>query len=861
MKEVEMALHFLHSKINVVEQSNNESHPLQQLTRPPHHKAMTIDTGNKAILESSSCCNLEGEFMSSARYSLLVLVLLPMPTGGALAAPTLDGCNSSCGNLTFAYPFGIGQECFLNPDFELICHHGDNTHPPSLFLQGSSLQVVEDIVVRSSDDYNVHGFGVNMSDAIPVVLGVDVYNYTWTSPESFLLIDTTVKVVGCDMVVYYENKSVPLCTLTCPNKTMTEADAMMNCNGTGCCKFSYMMNKTMSFFQLQFVRSNETVSHSVNSSLWNSIQLRLYSPYLEWSIDQPSCSTANACQKANCSRLCGHVSVPYPFGLEEGCFARELFHLNCTDANSTLRFDDYNQVTDIKVEEGVVMIKHDARGGADQEFIAIHGEPNLYDGSGDYSISVGWAVANLTCPEAKQNASGYACVSTNSNCVHVNSTSGYVGYRCNCSAGFQGNPYIQNGCTGGIAIGLGGGIGILLLSLSVTFLIRKKRSNRQRQLRKKYFQKNQGLLLEQLISSDETATDHSTKIFSLEELKMATNNFNQARVLGSGGHGTVYKGILSDKRVVAIKKPNTIKKEEISQFINEVAILSRINHRNIVKLFGCCLETDVPLLVYDFVPNGSLNHIIHADPNNREFSLSWANCLRIATETAGALYYLHSAASISVFHRDVKSSNILLDANYTAKVSDFGSSRLISNDQTHVSTNIQGTFGYLDPEYYYTGRLNEKSDMYSFGIVLLELLLRKQAIFKSGSDSLQNLSIYFLSEITVRSIMEIAAPEVLEEATEDEMNNVASIAQACLRLRGEERPTMKHVELALQSIRDKGVRADSAADRNHDIQPVQSKRYLHRQALGVDVNNLANMPSASCYSLEQEFLLSANLAR
>ncbi|GMI64373.1 RESISTANCE TO FUSARIUM OXYSPORUM 1 [Hibiscus trionum] len=263
--------------------------------------------------------------------------------------------------------------------------------------------------------------------------------------------------------------------------------------------------------------------------------------------------------------------------------------------------------------------------------------------------------------------------------------------------------------------------------------------------------------------------------------------------------------MLTDGSIVAIKKSKLVEvkildERKLQQFINEVMILSQINHRNVVKLLGCCLETKVPLLVYEFVPNGTLYHLIH-EPNE-EFPLTWEMRFRIAIEIANALSYLHSAASVPIYHRDIKSSNILLDDKYKAKVSDFGTSISVALEKTHVTTRVQGTFGYLDPEYFRSSKFTEKSDVYSFGVVLVELVTGQKPISSSESEEVvRSLVNFFLHSMEENSPLDIVDPMIMKAGQEEDITAVAKLAKRCLNLNGKKRPTMKQVALELEWIR------------------------------------------------------------
>ena len=361
-------------------------------------------------------------------------------------------------------------------------------------------------------------------------------------------------------------------------------------------------------------------------------------------------------------------------------------------------------------------------------------------------------------------------------------------------------------------------------------------------LKQKFFKRNGGLLLQQQLSSSENSVQ-KTKLFNSKELENATDHFNENRILGKGGQGTVYKGMLVDGRIVAIKKCNLVDEGNLQQFVNEIIILSQINHRNVVKLLGCCLETEIPLLVYEFIPNGTLFQYIHKESEDFPL-LTWDMRLRIATEVAGALSYLHSSASLPIYHRDIKSSNILLDDKFRAKVADFGTSRSVAVDQTHVTTLVYGTFGYLDPEYFQTSQFTDKSDVYSFGVVLIELLTGEKPVSSTRSQRDRNLSTYFIHSIEEKRLFDVLDTQVRKEENKEEVMAIANLAKRCLHLNGKNRPTMIEIMMELE-----GVQKIS-----HDQPNFEELEYVRNEEIGP----WNNTPISTISSLQIDAASSSN---
>ncbi|XP_027351297.1 wall-associated receptor kinase-like 20 [Abrus precatorius] len=398
----------------------------------------------------------------------------------------------------------------------------------------------------------------------------------------------------------------------------------------------------------------------------------------------------------------------------------------------------------------------------------------------------------------------------NSGCLPDPVTGGWR--KCLCKPGFHWDPVngiCQNikcengrGCnrrkkktplTGGMAlVGAATLTGGLIFALM--FYLRKQRIKRETQ--KSIIRKARNIL-----SAD--SSGKSAKIFTIKDITKATNNFSKGNLLGAGGFGEVFKGTLDDGTITAIKRAKPGNTRGIDQILNEVRILCQLNHRSLVRLLGCCVELPEPLLIYEYVPNGTLFEHLHNTNSGKWIRLGWHSRLRIAHQTAEGVAYLHNASIPRIFHRDIKSSNILLNDNLDAKVSDFGLSRLAVSEASHITTCAQGTLGYLDPEYYVNFQLTDKSDVYSFGVVLLELLTSKKAIDFNREEEDVNLVVLIKRALKEGRLMDAVDPMLKNGASRVELESMkafGSLAVACLDDRRQNRPSMKDVADEIEYI-------------------------------------------------------------
>ncbi|CAN4093542.1 unnamed protein product [Withania somnifera] len=293
----------------------------------------------------------------------------------------------------------------------------------------------------------------------------------------------------------------------------------------------------------------------------------------------------------------------------------------------------------------------------------------------------------------------------------------------------------------------------------------------------------------------------SVKTFTLAELEKATGKFSFNRVLGEGGFGRVYHGILEDRTEVAVKvltRDNNQNGDR--EFIAEVEMLSRLHHRNLVKLIGICSEEQTRSLVYEIVRNGSVESHLHGK-DRRKGPLDWDVRLKIALGAARGLAYLHEDSNPRVIHRDFKASNVLLEEEFTPKVSDFGLAREATEGSHHISTRVMGTFGYVAPEYAMTGHLLVKSDVYSYGVVLLELLSGRKPVDMSQPPGQENLVTWARPLLTTREGLEqLVDPSLAGSYDFDDIAKVAAIASMCVHPEVTQRPFMGEVVQALKLI-------------------------------------------------------------
>ncbi|XP_045797963.1 G-type lectin S-receptor-like serine/threonine-protein kinase At1g11330 [Trifolium pratense] len=288
-------------------------------------------------------------------------------------------------------------------------------------------------------------------------------------------------------------------------------------------------------------------------------------------------------------------------------------------------------------------------------------------------------------------------------------------------------------------------------------------------------------------------------LYDFKKLETATNNFHIGNMLGKGGFGLVYKGIMEDGLEIAVKRLSKASGQGIEEFMNEVLVISKLQHRNLVRLLGCCVEKGEQILVYEFMPNKSLDAFLF-DPLQKKI-LDWRKRSNIIEGIARGILYLHRDSRLRIIHRDLKASNILLDVDMIPKISDFGLARIVKGgEDNEANTNrVVGTYGYMPPEYAMEGLFSEKSDVYSFGVLLLEIVSgRRNSSFYNNEDSLSLVG--FAWKLWLEdNIISLIDPEVWDACVERNMLRCIHIGLLCVQELPRERPNISTVVLMLIS--------------------------------------------------------------
>ncbi|XP_021288262.1 probable leucine-rich repeat receptor-like serine/threonine-protein kinase At3g14840 [Herrania umbratica] len=331
-----------------------------------------------------------------------------------------------------------------------------------------------------------------------------------------------------------------------------------------------------------------------------------------------------------------------------------------------------------------------------------------------------------------------------------------------------------------------------------------------------------------------------TNSFTLRQIKAATNNFDAANKIGEGGFGPVYKGILADGTVIAVKQLSARSKQGNREFVTEIGMISALQHPHLVKLYGCCIEGNQLLLIYEYLENNSLARALFG-PEEFQLKLDWPTRRKICIGIARGLAYLHEESRLKVVHRDIKATNVLLDKNLNPKISDFGLAKLDEEDNTHISTRVAGTYGYMAPEYAMHGRLSDKADVYSFGIVALEIVSgRCNTKSRSKEESFYLLDwAHILKE--KGNLLDLVDPRIGSECNIEEVMAMINVALLCTNLTAAARPSMSSVVSMLEGRAAISEFIDSSFSAKEMNAEAMKKLYLQLEQNDADNSQTKSM--------------------